>query len=530
MYKQTPFIFILYLYLLFFSIHANAAEREISVNHVKRPNVILIVSDNQSPSLLGAYGNDEIKTPNIDLLAQQGVQFNNAFAVSGVCSPTRATLLTGLLPSQTGVHNALPALNEKKHSGWSSIEEFRTMPQTLSQLGYRTAMIGKYHLGSPFSPQLGFDEWVTFKSGHTTSFYDVEVIDNGEEYKVAEHLTDFWTKKAVDYIQRQSINAPFFLLLTYNGPYMLPPTVNQIPKNRYAEWYSKNKPSFPQHAVHPYLENWARGTVAPTDQMSSDSTHAWAAIRALNNETAMINTASETSMVDDGVGSVMRALNKAGLSENTVVIYTSDQGSSRGEHGLWGNTSWAYPFPAYDSHLKIPLIVHHPERIKGGVESSKTINQVDIFPTILDYIGRSDIEIKNTPGKSFLTILKGKGEGWVNVAFFEFMNVRGVRTADWKFIKRFPTGPNELYEIKSDPDEMNNLYENENYRKVVVTLDRMIDTYYKKYADPKYDLWNGGTAKARLMEDYGKNHIFSDRFSNWIPPFIEKNIPFQNEE
>lgn len=528
--KQSPFIYILYLYLLVSSVLVNAGGEMNNVDRVKSPNVILIVSDNQSPSLIGSYGNKEIKTPNIDLLAQQGVQFNNAFAVSGVCSPTRATLLTGLLPSQTGVHNALPSLAEKGHVSWSAIEEFRTIPQTLSQLGYRTALIGKYHLGSPFSPQLGFDEWVTFKSGHTKSFYDVEVIDNGKEYKVSEHLTDFWTKKAVDYIQRQSLDAPFFLLLAYNGPYMLPPTVNEVPRNRYADWYLKNKPNFPQHAVHPYLENWARGAAAPTEQMSNDSTHAWAAIRALNNEVAMINTASETTMVDDGVGDVMMALQKAGLDENTVVIYTSDQGSSRGEHGLWGNTSWAYPFPAYDSHLRIPLIIHHPEKIKDGFESSDTINQVDIFPTILDYIGRGDIEIKNTPGKSFLPILEGREKDWANIAFFEFMNVRGVRTADWKLIKRFPEGPNELYKVRSDPDEMNNLIEDENYRKVVVHLEKMIDTYYKKFANPKYDLWNGGTAKARLMEDYGKNHIFSERFPDWIPPLIEKNIPFQDEK
>ena len=108
-----------------------------------RPNIILIVSDNQSHTLLGTYGNGEIKTPHIDNLAKQGVRFNYAFAVNGVCSPTRATLFTGLMPSQTGIHVALPS--DIDVPAWSGIEEFRSLPQTLSEAGYRTGLVGKYH-------------------------------------------------------------------------------------------------------------------------------------------------------------------------------------------------------------------------------------------------------------------------------------------------------------------------------------------------------------------------------------------------
>ena len=128
-----------------------------------RPNIILILSDNQSSSLLGTYGNKEIKTPNIDRLANEGIRFNNAFAINGVCSPTRATLLTGLIPSQTGIHVALPS--DINVPDWSGIEEFRSLPQTLAEAGYNTGLVGKYHLGMPHKPQLGFKYWVTFPSG-----------------------------------------------------------------------------------------------------------------------------------------------------------------------------------------------------------------------------------------------------------------------------------------------------------------------------------------------------------------------------
>ena len=246
------------------------------------PNIVLIVSDNQSQTLLGAYGNTEILTPNIDRLAAQGIKYNRAFSVSGVCSPTRATILTGLLPSQTGVHVALPMHVDV--DDWSAIEEFRNLPQTLKDVGYRTALVGKYHLGAQEEPQLGFDFWVTFPGGHTTTFYDETVIDNGKTYRTPEHLTDYWTRRAVDFIEQQSVDQPFFLLLTYNGPYMLPPTVTMEPNNRYAEYYRQHTPSFPQEPVHPFLKSWAQGR-DPSGLMVSEGTTAWTAIEALNNKT-----------------------------------------------------------------------------------------------------------------------------------------------------------------------------------------------------------------------------------------------------
>ena len=147
----------------------------------ERPNVVLIVTDNQSEKLLGAYGKADIRTPNIDSLAEDGVLFTRAYAASGVCSPTRATLMTGLMPSQHGVHNALPAKFDIDN--WAAVGEFRSLPQTLAEAGYATGLVGKYHLGNPMQAQMGFQYWVTFPTGHTTSFHGVDVIDNGRSYR-----------------------------------------------------------------------------------------------------------------------------------------------------------------------------------------------------------------------------------------------------------------------------------------------------------------------------------------------------------
>ncbi|MBT7952635.1 MAG: sulfatase-like hydrolase/transferase [Gammaproteobacteria bacterium] len=489
-----------------------------------RPNIVLIVSDNQSHSLIGTYGNAEIKTPNIDRLAEHGVQFNQAFSVNGVCSPTRATLLTGLMPSQTGIHVALPS--DINVPNWSGIEEFRNIPQTFSEAGYNTALVGKYHLGMPQKPQIGFQYWVTFPSGHTTTFYDQTVIDNGKQYEVAEHLTDFWTKKAVEYLSQQKKDKPFFLYLAYNGPYNLPPTVTMEPRNRHADYYKNHTPSMPQESVHPYLKNWAQGLRGPSNLMLKEGTTAWKAIEALNNKTAMINAASETTMVDDGVGTIMETLKKLGIDDNTIVIYTSDQGASYGHNGLFGNTSWSFPFTAHNINMQIPLILSHPGKIKAGVKSDKIINQYDLFPTLLEYAGMKDKTIANSPGKSFMPFLQGNSiKNWDDAAFFEFVTVRVIRTSKWKYMKRLDDEeePNTLYDLNNDPDEKINLIDDPAYAKTRDSLDKRLTAFFTKYSDSKYDVWNGGSAKGILLEKYyGRDDIFKSRFPNWKEPTLEK--------
>jgi len=488
-----------------------------------RPNIVLIVSDNQSQSLLGAYGNREIKTPNIDRLAAEGIRFSNAFAVNGVCSPSRATLLTGLIPSQHGLHVALPS--DIDVAGWSAIEEFRTLPQTLADSGYRTGLVGKYHLGMPQKPQLGFDYWVTFPSGHTTTFHDQTVIDNGSEYVVHEHLTDFWTAKAIEFLSAQSKDKPFFLYLAYNGPYMLPPTVNMQPSNRHAGYYRQHPPKMPQEPVHPFLKNWAQGLHAPTSLMLKEGTTAWTAIEALNNRTAMINAASETTMVDDGVGSVMQKLRDMGMEENTIVIYTSDQGAAYGQHGLWGNTSWSFPFIVYNINMQIPLIIQFKGKMPAGIEAREFINQYDLFPTLLDYLDMHDRNIANTPGRSFAPILRGEPiDTWDDAAYFEFVTVRAIRTPEWKYMKRLDEeGPGTLFNLGMDPDEHVNLIDKPEYADVVQELDRKLTGFFDRYADKRYDLWKGGSAKGILLDRYyGRDDIFRDRFPEWRAPYIEK--------
>ncbi|MDX1500197.1 MAG: sulfatase-like hydrolase/transferase, partial [Woeseiaceae bacterium] len=512
------------------------------------PNVVLIVTDNQSEQLLGAYGNRDIRTPNIDTLARDGMRFTRAYAASGVCSPTRATLLTGLLPSQHGVHNGLHSVFPVE--GWAAVHEFRSLPQTLGDAGYDTALIGKYHLGAPERPQMGFRHWVTFPTGHTTSFHDVTIIDNGEAYALeGEHLTDFWTRKATEYIATREPGRPFFLYLAYNGPYNLPPLVTRPPENRYADYYAEHVPEFPQEPVHPYLRNAAieessvedvrreqaeyrawgvtdaesTGAAGATPEMS----YAWQTIHALNNKTAMINLASETTMIDDGVGRVLAALEEHGFAGNTIVVFTSDQGSAFGQHGLWGNSSWAKPHPVYREHMQVPLIVRLPGVVPAGRVADGIVNQFDIFPTLLDLAGFAGVTIENSPGRSFAPTLRGEDQPGAAAAYFEYITARAIVTGEWKLVERLFGAPSELYHLASDPREEQNLYGDPAHEEIARTLARQLGEFFLEYANPQYDPWRGGTGKALLMYS-DRNERFIAEFPGWQPPLTEPSEPFSD--
>jgi arylsulfatase A-like enzyme len=516
----------------------------------ERPNIVLIVTDNQSQLLLGSYGNRDVRTPNIDSLAEEGMKFTRAYSVSGVCSPTRASLLTGLLPSQHGVHNGLPSVFGVED--YAAVEEFRSLPQTLAEAGYSTALIGKYHIGAPQQPQMGFQHWVTFPTGHTTSFHDVDIIDNGKTYKTDdEHLTDFWTRKAEEFIGGQSPDKPFFLYLSYNGPYNLPPLVTRPPANRHAKYYVEHVPEFPQEPVHPFLRRAAieESSVEDVQREQADYkawgvddaesigehgaapelSYGWQTIHALNNKTAMINLASEMTMIDDGVGRLLEVLDQQGFADNTIVVFTSDQSSAFGQHGLWGNSSWARPHPAYNEHMQIPLIVRQPAVVPEASSSDRIVNQYDIFPTLLELVGMQDISIEDSPGKSFGPILRGENQEWVDTTFYEYITVRSIVNQNWKYVKRLFGEPRELYNLTADPAENINLLGDPKYAEVSQRLDAELDEFFLSHANEKYDPWRGGTGKAVLMYS-DRNERFEAKFPNWQPPVAEKLVPFSDRQ
>ncbi len=314
-----------------------------------RPNVVFIMTDNHGAWTLGCYGNPDIRTPNIDQLSREGMLFERCFSSNPVCSPTRATWLTGLMPSQHGVHCFIHPKVQRGPEAKNTIEEFRSLPEILSGEGYTCGLSGKWHLGDHLKPHEGFSFWVTKPSGHTTEFYDQKIVENGEIREQPKYMTQYWTDRGIEFME-QNKDRPFFLYLAYNGPYGLSSLLLNESKNRHAEYYAdKELLSFPRETMHPWLHR------------NRDY---------LNNPTAMRRYAAEVSGVDDGVGRVMAALKRLGLDDNTLVIFTADQGLAGGQSGIWGMGDHTYPGSGFDSTMHVPLVVRQPGKVKSNQRSS----------------------------------------------------------------------------------------------------------------------------------------------------------------
>ncbi|MCF6284339.1 MAG: sulfatase-like hydrolase/transferase [Candidatus Hydrogenedentes bacterium] len=445
-----------------------------------QPNVILIMTDNQGAWSLGCYGNADIKTPNLDRMAREGLRFTRAFSNNAVCSPTRATYLTGLMPSQHGVHKYINRSVMMGPEAYSTLEEFDTLPQILNEAGYVCGLSGKWHLGANMKPQEGFSFWVTKPEGHTRDFVNQKIIENGEVTTLEEHQTPYWTRRGIEFIEENK-DQPFFLFLAYNGPYGLGTSALTEPINQFADYYAdKDLPSFTRDTAHPWLLNNRK---------------------MLNNPTAARKYASEVSGMDEGVGEIMAALQRLGLDENTLVIFTADQGLSGGQSGFWGMGDHTRPLTAYDWTMHVPLIVRHPGAIDPGGVSDRMVSNYDLLPTVLGYLGLESKQAAQppSPGRSYTPILRGEKIEWENEVFYEFENVRAIRTEAWKYIERIGEEPNELYHVENDPGERLNLYGRAKHAGIQAQLQQRLHAFFATYAEPKWDLWKGGDAKGGLM-------------------------------
>jgi len=484
------------------------------------PNIIFIMTDNESADTLGCYGNEEMYSPNLDRLAAEGIRFNNAFCPNAMCSPGRASALTGLLPCQHGVHTWLDdRLVDKWPKNWNALEEITTLPEILGSNGYDTAMIGKYHLGVPFEAQNGFDHWVTFARGHTISFYGNTMVENGATFTCDDHSVDFFTGKAVDYINnRAGMDKPFFLYVPYNGPYGHWPAIKGPPDNRFAHIYA----NMPMNSVP--REGLSASTVEIYDLQKDLSGPGGpdfsSLLRIPNDLDSLRNYYSQMSIVDDGVGQILQALDNSGQDKDTVVIFTADHGFSLGHRGFWGHGQATWPSNLHRVAYNIPMLVRHPGGINSNQVSDMHLSGVDLFSTILEYAGLDDMRnVPGIPSRSFVSLLQGEQEDWEDVVYFEQEESRGIRTKDWLFMKRFKdskTYPleDELYFVKDDPEERKNLSNDPEFTSIMGELSGKVETCFSKYADPKFDLWRGGTVKSNTSRPW----LWKDAWGeNWAP-------------
>ncbi|WP_062105932.1 sulfatase-like hydrolase/transferase [Bacillus niameyensis] len=445
-------------------------------NASKKTNIVFILSDDQGAWALGCAGNHEIRTPNLDRLAAEGMRFSNFFCTSPVCSPARASILTGRIPSQHGVHDWIRDGN----IGENAVEYLQgqtAYTEILAENDYVCGLSGKWHLGNSLSPQKGFSHWYVHQRGGGP-YYNAPMIRNGELINEPGYLTDAITDDALQFLEKQNGEQPFYLSVHYTAPH--DPWIN----------------SHPQEIVDSYDD-------CPFETIPNEPKHPWQINTAPWGENRKENLkgyfAAVTAM-DQNIGRLIDKLEKIGIRENTLICFLGDNGFNCGHHGIWGKGNGTFPQNMYDTSVKVPAIFSQPGRIPEGVVSEELASGYDIMPTLLDYVGLSNPKADHLPGKSFLSSLLGKQKEYhKNVVIYdEYGPVRMIRSKEWKYVHRYPYGPHELYHLAEDPDERYNLVKDPAYSESLANMKAQLEEWFWRYVDPAKD----GTHEA--VKGYGQ--------------------------
>ena len=434
----------------------------------KKPNIILLLSDDQGEWAMGCSGNHEIITPNIDRIAREGIRVRNFFCTSPVCSPARASLLTGRIPSQHGVHDWLRDDNKKQEE----IEYLKGQTgytDILSKNGYVCGLSGKWHLGKSSTPQKGFDYWFAHKSGGGP-YYNAPFYEDGELVNKEGYVTDIITDKAMDFIKKYAKKQPFYLHVGYTAPHS--PWLNNHPKE-YTDLY----------------DDCAFET-CQMDGEHKDSIYLTKEVLKNLKENQKGYYGATTAM-DYNIGRILDLLDELNIREDTLLVFMSDNGFSCGHHGFWGKGNATFPINMYESSVKVPCIISHKGRIPEGRVSSDLVSAYDFMPTLLEYLGMEFESEVDLPGRSFEPVLRGEElpKDRAVVVMDEYGPNRMIRGERYKFIKRYPYGPHEMYDLLKDPGEKNNLMEKatDESTELANKLDYELEKWFLKYVNPEID-------------------------------------------
>lgn len=420
-----------------------------------RPNIVVVLADDLAIWALGCYGNDEIRTPNIDQLAADGVRFTDFYCTSPVCSPARASLLTGKMPSAHGVQDWIREGNGgPADRAVDYLAGHLSYTEILAENGYDCAISGKWHLGDSPRAQKGFTHWFVHPGGGG-SYNDVPMFRNGELVQTKGYLTDVIVDDAISFLDsRPCAERPFYLAVNFTAPHS--PWVDQHPQELVDSYGDCLFASCPQEPRHP----WAMHRVMELDNSERNASPG----RVVTVRDNLQGYFASVTALDAGLGRIRDALNRIGAASNTIVAFASDNGFNCGHHGIWGKGNATYPQNMYDSSVKVPLVVAIPGAAPGGRVIDRMLSGYDFLPTLLELAGLADATPACLPGRSFADAVVGAsatGEDLPVVVYDEYGPTRMIRNRRWKYIHRHPNGPHELFDLKNDPAERVNLLDDE---------------------------------------------------------------------
>ncbi len=492
----------------------------------KQPNILFIMSDDHAEQAISCYGSQLVQTPNIDRIAHEGIRFQNSFVTNSICAPSRAVLLTGKYSHLNGLRD-----NQDEFDGSQM-----TFPKLLQQVGYQTAMIGKWHLKTD---PTGFDEWkILIDQGE---YYNPTLIENGVRNEYIGYTTDLITDIAIDSLNRRDRNRPFCMLVHHKAPHR-----NWMPNIKYLDAYNDRDLPLPETFYDDYQGRQAakeadmriddmylssdmklnKGYYEKETGTGGNLTFASSAEAGWQNNLARLTEEQRKAWdahydrinvefrdshltgddllrwkyqrylkdylscilsVDESVGRLLEYLDTENLTENTLVVYTSDQGFYLGEHG------WYDKRFMYEESLSMPLVMRYPDQLKANHISEKLVLNLDFAPTFLDFASAEIPEEMQGKSLRSITSRNGKGE-WRDSIYYHYYEYPhgwhtvkrhyGVRTEKYKLIHFYHDIDTwELYDLEHDPNELNNLYGDPDYTDIVSTLKTELERLQEKYGD-----------------------------------------------
>jgi len=444
----------------------------------KKPNILFIMSDDHAAHAISCYGSQVNQTPQLDRLASEGMRFDNCFCTNGICAPSRASILTGKYNHLNGM------LDNKLEFDGSQ----QTLPKLLKPAGYQTAMIGKWHLKSE---PTGFDYYKVVPD--QGKYFDPLFRVKGSWPDTIEekgYVTDIITDEAIRFMQAANPEKPFLLMCHHKAPHRPwmpdpkhweqfkdreipePPTLfdNYAGKTEAV----KNAEMTLERHMHPMDTG---GLTAP-ENLSGQDLVRWRYQHYMRNYLACI------ASIDDNIGRILDFLKTSGLEENTIVVYTSDQGFFLGDHG------WFDKRFMYEESLRMPLIIRYPGVVRKGQVNEDMVLNVDFAPTFLDFANVAIPE--DIQGESFRKILCGRtSKNWRHSAYYHYYEYPawhmvdahyGIRTNRYKLVHYYGyTDEWEFFDLQEDPREMDNCYNSPDYQNLIRQLKEDLYDLQKKY-------------------------------------------------
>lgn len=447
-----------------------------------KPNVLFLLSDDQS-YFAQHRECPEILTPNLDALAEQGSYFSRCFCASPVCSPARASILTGTMPSNHGIHDWLidgsldpkklppfsrsrPPIRDNETRAIDFLEGITTYTDILAREGYDIALSGKWHLGDTMKPRKGYTYWNSIlRGGCRYTAYDL--YRDGQVTAHTDYLTDRIADNAIDFLRNYRSDKPFYLGVHFTAPHT-PWDREEHPQEIWDLYEGVNFDTIPWAPVH--KNQMVNSFIGDTPEKRRERIRGYF---------------TAVTAMDRAIGRILDTLRQLGLEEDTIVLFTSDNGMNVGQHGVWGKGNGTYPQNFYEESIRVPLILRVPGKHQRTI--TDMVSHVDLFPTILELCG-IQAQSDRPCGASFAAVLDGQPFQREFVAVCsEYGAVRMLRNQRYKLVKNYINGDDLFYDLQADPGETVNRIADPAYLQIREEMALQMDAAFARYADPQKD-------------------------------------------